>query len=74
MFKVGDYIKTKPTLGKGIFGRIKKVEELDGGYFAYLIDAPDGEYTSYGPELLTKKEAKELIKVMQNNIEFLKKV
>lgn len=73
--KVGDYVMTKPFLGKVIFATVKKVEVLDDASNTFVIESPEGdEYNCYDPELITKKHAKELIKKLQINLEFLKKI
>lgn len=73
--KVGDYVKTKPFLGNVIFAIVKKVESLDDSRNMFIIEGPDGkEYNCYDPQLITKKEAKELIKTIQVNLDFLKTI
>lgn len=73
MLKVGDFVKTKAFLGNACFAKIVKIEDHDG-YSCYVIESPEGELNCYGPELLTKKEAKELIIKLQKNIDFLKQI
>ena len=74
MIKVGDYIKTKPFLGSCIFAKVKKIEELDGGALMYVVEGPEGEYNCYSADPLSKKEAKNWIDRLNNNIKFLKQI
>jgi len=73
--KVGDYVRCRGFMGIPIFAIVKdiKEEELEGTKI-YTIEGPEGEYTLYSPELVSKKEAKEWIDKFQNNIKFLKNI
>lgn len=73
--KVGDHVMTKAFLGKVIFATVKRVEKLDDANDVFIIEDQDGnEYNSYGPQLITKKEAKELVKELSRQIDFLKNI
>lgn len=71
--KVGDYVTCRGMLGIQIFAKVKAVEDHDT-YPCYVIDGPEGEFKSYGAELLTKKAAKEWVSRLESSVKFLKTV
>jgi len=72
MIKIGDYVRCR-GFGFPIFAKVKEIAE-EMGVSEYTIEGPEGQYRMFSPETLTKKEAKEWIKKLEDNINFLKKV
>lgn len=72
-FKVGDYVTYRGLMGIQVFAKVKSIEDHDT-YPCYVIDGPEGEFKCYGPELLTKKAAKEWVSRLESSVKFLKQI
>jgi hypothetical protein len=71
--KIGDFVQCRGFFGIQIFAEIKSIEEVMG-VNEYTIEGPEGEYKMFSPQSLTKKDAKEWINKLEDNIQFLKTI
>ena len=71
--KIGDFVQCRGFFGIQIFAKIKSIEEVTG-VNEYTIEGPEGEYKMFSPQSLTKKDAREWIKKLEDSIQFLKTI